>query len=131
MTEKHFLVRKFFYTIATQARKQFEQGKREAESWLKGLLAPLKMQIADHKAQLDQRSEALMKVHKDMDALQKNMADVEAQHTALKNESTQLDQLLLMLMKAAQVNLSTSPQPSTKNDTANGPSLGVAPLIES
>lgn len=128
MTEKHFLVRKFFYTVATQVRSLFEQARREAEMWLKGLLAPLKLQISEHKDQLDKRSESLMKVHKDLDNLQKNIDEIEAQLSALKDESSQLDQILLVLMKSAQAPEGAAPS-TPQPDDAGGPTLGVAPLV--
>lgn len=128
MTEKHFLIRKFFYTLAAQVRAQFEQARHAAELWLKGLLAPLKLQIAEHKVQLDQRTEALMNVHKDMDSLQKNMAALDAQLASLQDDGARLDQILLKLMKAAQKSdpVETAAAPAA---TAGGPTLGVAPLV--
>lgn len=102
MTEKHFLVRKFFYTLVTQVRAQFENARNNAGVWLKGLLAPLKLQIGDHKMQLDRRTESLMKVHENMASLQKNIDEVELQASALQRQSAALDQILLTLMKSAQ-----------------------------
>jgi hypothetical protein len=125
MTEKHFLVRKFFYTLVTQVRAQFEKARKDASIWLKGLLAPLKLQIGDHKAQLDRRTESLMKVHENMASLQKNMDEVEQQANALQRQSAALDQILLTLMKSAQK------RPVMRlavPETAGGPTLGVEPL---
>lgn len=129
MTEKHFLVRKFFYTLVTQVRGQFEKAKQDASMWLKGLLAPLRLQIAEHKAQLDKRTESLMKIHENQSSLQKNITELEEQLSALQNQSATLDQILLKLMKAAQKSgnqTATSPAPA---ETAGGPTLGVAPLV--
>lgn len=129
MTEKHFLVRKFFYTLVTEVRKEFENAKHEAGTWLKGLLAPLKMQIEEHKAQLDKRTESLMKIHENQSSLQKNYDELESQLVTAQNQSASLDQILLVLMKAAQ---KAGPAPGTaiadKEVTAGGPTLGVAPL---
>jgi len=123
MTEKHFLVRKFFYSLVGQARSVFEQAHDEAHLWLKGLLAPLKLQINEHKAQLDKRTESLMKVHENMESLLKNISELEQQTAILQGQSAALDQILLRLMKAAQ---SAAQTPQT---TAVGtPDLGMAPL---
>jgi hypothetical protein len=125
MTEKHFLVRKFFYTLVTQVRAQFEKARKDAGIWLKGLLAPLKLQISDHKAQLDRRTESLMKVHENMASLQKNMDEVEQQANTLQRQSAALDQILLTLMKSAQK------RPVMRlavPETAEGSTLGVEPL---
>lgn len=128
MTEKHFLIRKFFYTLMAQVRREFEKAKQETSHWLKGLLSPLKLQINEHKTQLDKRTESLMSVHENMEALQKNIAEVEAQLATVQAQSAALDQILLVLVKAAQGAGSPAPQPSPPAATAGGPTLGVAPL---
>lgn len=128
MTEKHFLVRKFFYTLVAEVRKQFERAKQDAGHWLKGLLASLKLQINEHKAQLDQRTDSLMKIHEDLEALQKNIGEVETQLAKLQTQGATLDQILLVLMKAAQKANAPATEPEIE-ETAGGPTLGVAPLI--
>jgi hypothetical protein len=129
MTEKHFLVRKFFYTLVAEVRKEFEKAKRDAGTWLKGLLAPLKLQISEHKAQLDQRTESLMRIHENQASLRKNIDETETQLAELQAQSATLDQILLRLMKAAQKSgVSPATTPAAENTTAGGPTLGVAPL---
>ena len=102
MTEKHFLIRKFFLSLVEQARGQFEASQHEVDAWLKGLLAPLKLQISDHKSQLDKRTESLMKVHENLESLQQNIQEVEEQHSLLQGQGATLDQILLKLIKTAQ-----------------------------
>ncbi|MBU3735491.1 MAG: hypothetical protein FGM62_00795, partial [Methylobacterium sp.] len=119
MTEKHFLVRKFFFSLVAQARAQFEVAQRDTKLWLKGLLAPLKLQIAEHKAQLDKRTESLMRVHDNLESLQKTMAELEEQHAVLQGQSAALDQILLKLMKAAQ-------QPGSLPPAGSGRTGGAA-----
>ncbi|HEX5337990.1 MAG TPA: hypothetical protein VFW53_06105, partial [Gallionella sp.] len=127
MTEKHFLIRKFFVSLGTEARTIFEAAHHDAHVWLKGVLAPLKLQIAEHKAQLDKRTESLMKIHENLDSLQKNIAEVEARDAELQAQSAALDQILRKLVKAAQV----AAQPvAAEPATAGGPDLGLAPLAE-
>lgn len=127
MTEKHFLVRKFFYTLVAEVRRQFEKAKIDANMWLKGLMGPLKLQIAEHKTQLDQRTESLMKIHENQEALQKNYAELETQLTEMQGLSGKLDQILLTLMKAAQKS-EPAAAPAVSIETAGGPTLGMAPL---
>jgi hypothetical protein len=131
MTEKHFLVRKFFFGLGAQARAIFETAHHDANVWLKGVVAPLKLQIAEHKAQLDKRTESLMKIHENLDSLQKNIVEVEERYATLQAQSAALDQILLKLVKAAQV-ASAIPAPAAVPpvpETAGGPDLGMAPLV--
>jgi hypothetical protein len=129
MTEKHFLVRKFFFSLVAQARAVFETAHYDANIWLKGLLAPLKLQIAEHKSQLDKRTESLMKIHENLDSLQKSIVEVEEQATTLQSQSAALDQILLKLVKASQVAAAVAPAKPAGPETAGGPSLGIAPLV--
>ena len=101
MTEKHFLVRKFFLTLGEQARHQFELAQHEVAIWLKNLLAPLKLQIAEHKTQLDRRTESLLQVHENMASLQQNIVAAETLHQTLQAQGAALDQILLKLIKSA------------------------------
>ena len=101
MTEKHFLVRKFFLSLGSQTRKIFEQAHRGANSWLQSVLGPLKQQIDQHKAELDKRTESLMAVHDNLDSLQHNLTVVEQQVAEWEQYAATLDQLLLSLIQAA------------------------------
>lgn len=127
MTEKHFLVRKFFFSLVAEARTAFEAAHHDVHVWLKGLLAPLKLQIAEHKTQLDKRTESLMKIHENLDSLQKNIAEVEAQHAVLQGQGAALDQILLKLVKAAQAG--AEPPAGQPVAPVDGPDLGMAPLL--
>ncbi len=113
MTEKHFLIRKFFFSLVAQARNQFEITQHDTNIWLKGLLAPLKLQINDHKAQLDKRTESLMKIHENMETLQQNITEVESRYAQLQSEGAQLDQILLKLVKISQQAAHKKPQAGT------------------
>lgn len=129
MTEKHFLVRKFFFSLGAQARAIFETAHHDANVWLKGVVAPLKLQVAEHKAQLDKRTESLMKIHENLDSLQKNIAEVEERYATLQAQSAALDQILLKLVKAAQVAAASKPVAPPVAETAGGPALDMAPLV--
>lgn len=128
MTEKHFLVRKFFFSLGAEARNIFETAHHDGNLWLKGLLAPLKLQITEHKAQLDNRTESLMIIHENMDSLQKNIAEAEGQYNVLQSQSAALDQILLKLVKAAQSGGTAEASAGAAPATADGPDLGVVPL---
>jgi hypothetical protein len=127
MTEKHFLVRKFFYTLVSEVRKEFEKAKLDAGSWLRNLLAPLKLQIGEHKEQFDKRTESLMRIHENQSSLQKNLEEVEAQLAQAQSQSATLDQILLTLMKGAP---KTAPVPAAPapqaEETAGGPTLTLS-----
>jgi hypothetical protein len=98
MTEKHFLVRKFYYTLVSEARKEFEQAEHMARSWIGNLLTPLRIQINEHKTLLDRRSDSLARVNENQFTLQKNLEEVTTQLTTAQNQCATLDRILLALM---------------------------------
>ena len=123
MTEKHFLVRKFFLSLGSQTRKIFEQAHRDANGWLQSVLGPLKQQIDEHKTELDNRSESLMAVHDNLDSLQHNLTIVEQQVAELEQHAATLDQLLLSLILAAR----TPPSALPASNTPGAPPPQVVP----
>ncbi|MEO8418581.1 MAG: hypothetical protein ABI475_07655 [Methylophilaceae bacterium] len=52
MTEKHFLIRKFFLSLGGQVQAIFEQTRKDSQLWLQNVLGPLKLQMSEHKAAL-------------------------------------------------------------------------------
>lgn len=101
MTEKHFLVRKFFMSLGRQVEEIFADSRQHAEYWMRNVLAPLRQQIDAYKESLDQRNKALMKIHQDSDQLQGNISKVEEALSSLQTQSALLDKLLLKLINDA------------------------------
>lgn len=102
LTEKHFLIRKFFLGLGTQTQKIFEQAESECQRWLEDVLGRLKTQMAEHKNKLDQRTKNLTDARTGAEALESRMAIVEAEYAAITKQSQALDAMLLQLMKAVQ-----------------------------
>jgi len=102
MTEKHFLVRRFFHSVGNQAQAIFDQTAKTTQRWLQDVLSPLKKQIAEHKDALQKRTESLMQVHKDLHALEKNLSQMEKEVAVLHGQSKALDRMLLNLVKSVQ-----------------------------
>lgn len=110
MTEKHFLVRKFFMGLGRQVETIFSETYKMADNWTKQVLAPLRQQIDEHRENLENRSRSLMRIHQDAAELQNNIEALQDEVFVLQQQSTMLDKLLLRLMQDA--------KPSTKPDQA-------------
>lgn len=76
MTEKHFLIRKFYTGLVTSARQVFEQAQAESESWLRASLSPLIRQIQDYKEQIAQRVATVKQIHDNTDTLEKRINEL-------------------------------------------------------
>ncbi len=110
MTEKHFLVRKFFLGLGTQKQKIFEQARKECELWLLDVLSTLKSQMNEHKAMLAERTKNLMKANDSAKALDGQLKKIETEFAALSKESKAMDNMLLHIV--------TSMQPAIQADLA-------------
>lgn len=101
MTEKHFLIRKFFLSVAGEARVVFEHTRVECEAWLRNVLAPLITQINDHKAQIERRLQNVKKIHDNIDSLQDRLSELETMQTALSKQLQVLEGILMQLQRPA------------------------------
>jgi hypothetical protein len=99
MTEKHFLIRKFFLSVAGEARVIFERTRVECEAWLRNVLAPLITQINDHKIQIERRLDNIKKIHDNIDSLQERLAELESTQSTLSTQLTVLEGILTKLQR--------------------------------
>ena len=100
LTEKHFLIRKFFLGLGTQTQKIFEQAEKQCERWMEDVLSILKTQMAEHKNSLDERTKNLTEAKASAEALDTQLALVEREYAAVAKQSQILDIMLLQLIKA-------------------------------
>ena len=100
LTEKHFLIRKFFLGLGTQTQKIFEQAENECQRWMEDVLGILKTQMSEHKNSLDQRTKNLTEARASAEALDTQLALVEREYATVSKESQTLDTMLLQLIKA-------------------------------
>ncbi len=115
LTEKHFLIRKFFLGLGTQTHTIFTQAEKDCKRWLQDVLNILNQQMTEHKASLDQRSKNLMQAKDSAQALDNQLAQVEKEHAATLKEAQDLDLMLLDLLKMVKLGSKTS---IAENDTA-------------
>jgi Dynamin family len=100
LTEKHFLIRKFFLGLGTQTQKIFEQAEKNCARWLEDVLGRLKTQMTQHKDSLDQRTKNLTDAKASAEALDSRLAIVESEYAKIAKESQTLDNMLLQLINA-------------------------------
>ena len=98
MTEKYFVIKKFFISMASHARNIFYSAQKDADNWSKVVMNPLVMQIREHKDSMDKRLASLRKIsesHETLDArikeLDKEMAELESQLATIEGILNALD----------------------------------------
>ena len=101
MTEKHFLVRRFFLSLAAEARAIFERARHDSESWLRNVLGPLTTQITDYKIGIERRIENIRKIHDNIDSLQERLKELDVAQASLNRQVLVLGGILQKLQSPA------------------------------
>lgn len=99
ITEQHFVVQKFFVTLAGRAREIFSEANTAARAWSKAIMAPILSQVREHKILMDQRLENLKKVHENFDNLSDRIAELESGRQNLENQQLVIRNMLRKINK--------------------------------
>ncbi|MDP5009537.1 MAG: GTPase, partial [Glaciimonas sp.] len=70
----------------SRVKMNFLKANRDADAWLKVVMAPLEEQIRAHKLQLKQRLDSIARVHIAIDSLEEKIAAIEVLHSALDEQ---------------------------------------------
>jgi len=90
MTEKHFLVRRFYNGLVSHARGLFGELRVELDSWIKSALTPLSVQLKEHQKLLERKVENLRKIAGDINTLQERVRQLEQQQVQLAKQVEEL-----------------------------------------
>ena len=74
--EKNKVTQKFFEEVALQVRRAFERANRDAESWLKAIMAPMETLVREHQIQLKRRLESIKRIHQATDTLEERINEL-------------------------------------------------------
>ncbi|HJW23526.1 MAG TPA: dynamin family protein [Rhodocyclaceae bacterium] len=75
--EKKSVTQKFFEEVAVQVRRSFEHANKDAEVWLKAIMAPMETQVREHQIQLKRRLESIKRIHQATDTLEDRIGELE------------------------------------------------------
>ncbi|NJD26450.1 MAG: GTPase [Betaproteobacteria bacterium] len=76
-TDKHNITQKFFEEVAVLVRRAFERANRDAETWLRAIMAPMETQVREHQIQLKRRLESIKRIHQATDTLEDRINELE------------------------------------------------------
>ncbi len=97
MTEKRFLIRKFYDSLIAEARGIFVNAGDECSRWTKNVVTPLENQLRDHKAQLQQRLDSLTKINQDSSAIQGRLSSLKDELKELVQQKEIMNRLVVKL----------------------------------
>lgn len=91
--EKSKVTQRFFEEVTSQVRRTFERANREAEDWIKAVMAPMETQVREHQIQLKRRLESIKRIHQATDTLEERIAELAHVEEALVVQRNELDAL--------------------------------------
>lgn len=100
--EKKNITHKFFEEVALQVRKAFERANRDAENWLKAIMAPMETQVREHQIHLKRRLESIKRIHQATDTLEDRISELEGVEQELLQQIQTLEQITGVLRRLLQ-----------------------------
>jgi flagellar capping protein FliD len=91
--EKRVVTQRFFEEVAVQIRKTFEHANRDAEIWLKAIMAPMEAQVREHQMQLKRRLESIKRIHQATDTLEDRIAELNHSQNSLDSQIASMQQV--------------------------------------
>ena len=76
--DKKNITQKFFEEVAVQVRRAFERANKDAETWLRAIMAPMETQVREHRIQLKRRLESIKRIHQATDTLEDRITELES-----------------------------------------------------
>lgn len=89
--EKRNIIHKFFDEVAVLVKKAFEHANRDAEVWLKAVMAPLETQVREHQIQLKRRLESIKRIHQATDTLEDRISELDGVERSLLQQIQELE----------------------------------------
>jgi len=77
------LMRRFFETVASRAKRVYDVANRDVDAWLRAVMGPLESQVKEHHLQLKRRLDSIKRVHSASDELEERISELEQQKEAL------------------------------------------------
>ncbi len=119
MTEKRFMVRRFWRLLVGQARQIFNEARADTDRWLTAVPLPLETQIRDHKAQLQGRLDSLAKINERGGAMEQEIATLQKQRQGLESQVAMITQLIVQVRDVGPSSTIAAPAPKPAGTESN------------
>ena len=94
MTEKRFLIKRFYNRLVEQARHIYSIARADAERWITIVPLPLETQIRDHKNHLQERLDSLTKINERNGSVGEEVAKLNTARQELMNQFQMINGLI-------------------------------------
>jgi Dynamin family len=90
VNEKMTLTSKFFETLASRVIHVYEVANKDAENWLKAVIAPMESQVREHQLQLRRRLESIKRIYQATDTLEDRIGELEGMEKSIHVQISEL-----------------------------------------
>lgn len=91
--DKRNITQTFFEEVAVQVRRAFERANKDAEVWLRAIMAPMETQVREHQIQLKRRLESIKRIHQATDTLEDRISELESVEQGMQQQLATLAEL--------------------------------------
>ncbi len=91
---KFALMKRFFETVASRARHVYDIANRDAEGWLRLVMAPFETQVRERQLQLRRRLDSIRRIHGASGELETRVSELAQQGEAVADDIAALDREL-------------------------------------
>ncbi|MBI5786499.1 MAG: dynamin family protein [Rhodocyclales bacterium] len=92
-SDKKTITQQFFETVVSQIRRIFDHANRDAEHWLRALMAPLENQVREVQRQMRHRLENVRRIHEAAEGLEDRIAELSQDIALLDTRLRELAEL--------------------------------------
>jgi Dynamin family len=93
-TDKRQITRKFFEEVAVEVRRAFERANRDAETWLRAIMAPMETQVREHQMQLKRRLDSIKRIHQATGTVEERIGELEVNERNLLRQIQSLEAIV-------------------------------------
>lgn len=102
VTEQHFVIKRFFITMASRVRRILDETNYALRAWSKAILQPISTQIEEHKDLIGRRLSNIEKLKSNHSNLEQRVSHLEKEITVLRDKTMTLQRILARIQNAEQ-----------------------------
>ena len=102
VTEQHFVIKRFFITMASRVRRILDETNYALRAWSKAILQPISTQIEEHKDLIGRRLSNVEKLKSNHSNLEQRVSHLEKEITVLRDKTMTLQRILARIQNVEQ-----------------------------
>jgi hypothetical protein len=80
--------------VAVEVRRAFERANRDAETWLRAIMAPMETQVREHQMQLKRRLDSIKRIHQATGTVEERIGELEVNERNLLRQIQSLEAIV-------------------------------------